>query len=191
MLQVMGLVLVFTHKFGKKKESRSYCSFHYQIIIPVASYTFGWAGRVSQSPLPVPPANPSCCVGGSKWLWSKGSPAWIHREIKWIYSSLYQDISEEGFVLLIEWASPFVPRQFLSTQATSLNFFCLKCSCWALDAAAFRVHVLPVPGSVAELFVSWAETNGGGSVQRHTAGYVCGRAGHSGLLRDLLGLDAL
>lgn len=112
MLQVMGLVLVFTHKFGKKKESRSYSSFHYQIIIPVASYTFGWAGRVSQSPLPVLPANPSCCVGGSKWLWSKGSPAWIHREIKWIYSSLYQDISEEGFVLLIEWASPFVPRQF-------------------------------------------------------------------------------
>lgn len=145
------------------------------MMTPVGFHTFG---RVSKSALPVLPANSSQCVGGSKWLWSKGNP-WIHGEIKWIYSSLHMDISEEGFVFLIEWASPFVPRQFLSTQGSSLNSFCLKCSCWALEAAALRVHVLPVSESVAELFVSWAETNGGGFVQSHTAGHVCGRAGHS------------
>lgn len=183
----MDLVLVFTHEYGQKKESRSYSSFHYQIIIPVAFSIFGWVGRVSKSPMSELPANPSWCVGGSKWLWSKGNPAWIHGEIKWIYSSLHKDISEEGFVFLIEWASPFVPRQLLSTRGTSLTFFCLKCSCWALEAAAFRV--LSVSESVAELFVSRAETDGVAvcSVTLQDTSV----AGLGTQLRDLLGLDPL
>lgn len=157
-------------RYGQKKASRSNFPF-------IIKWWLLWVStplEVSKSALPVLPANPSQCVA-----LIKRKPSLNTWRNKMDYSSLHMDISEEGFVLLIEWASPFVPRQLLSIQESSLNSFCLKCSCWALEAAALRVHVLPVSESVAELFVSWAETNGGGFVQSHTAGHVCGRAGHS------------
>lgn len=178
MLQVTDLVLVFTHSKGKRKNQGHILPFIIKLLFLWLSTPLAEREECPSLPclcfLLIHPA-----VGGSKWLWSKGNPAWTPGEIKGIWSSLHKDIPEDGVVLWIEWASPFVPRQLLSTQETSSNFgvlFCFECSCWALEGAAFRVHCFR---KCVRAVCLLGRDKWGWLLRCHTAGQVCARAGHS------------